>query len=85
MAVAGRSFDIVDIPDFVTFGGVLKAAFSNRGVRIGRLVLAMHGNISDTIELNWREAGDALELNFDASRDHTYEHRFLRACTIQRS
>jgi glycosyltransferase involved in cell wall biosynthesis len=57
-SVAARSFDIVDIPDFVTFGAALKAAFANHGVKIGRLVLAMHGNISDTIDMNWGATSD---------------------------
>ena len=56
-SVAGRSFDIVDVPDFVTFGGALKSAFANHGVSVGRLVLAMHGNISDTIDMNWGSTG----------------------------
>ena len=57
-SVAGQSFDIVDVPDFVAFGAALKAAFANHGVKVGRLVLAMHGNISNSIELNWGSRGN---------------------------
>ena len=61
-SVAGQIFDIVDIPDFLTFGAALKVAFAKHGAKIGRLVLAMHGNISNTIELNWGSRGKrALE------------------------
>lgn len=61
-SVAGRIFDIVDIPDFMTFGAALKIAFAKHGAKIGRLVLAMHGNISNTMDLNWGSPGNrALE------------------------
>jgi glycosyltransferase involved in cell wall biosynthesis len=59
-SVAGQSFDIVDIPDFVTFGGALRAAFANHGVKMGRLVLAMHGNISESIAMNWTGGADSI-------------------------
>jgi glycosyltransferase involved in cell wall biosynthesis len=57
-SVAGQSFDIVDMPDFYTFGSVLRHAFHNNDVKVGRIVLAMHGNISDSIEMNWGSAGN---------------------------
>ena len=66
-SVAGQSFDIVDIPDFMTCGGALKVALANRGVKIGRLVLAMHGNISESIAMNWTGEG----------ADSIFEQRFL--------
>ena len=52
-SVAGRTFDIVDIPDFYTFGGLLKHAFAHHDVNVAQVVLAMHGNTSDSIDLNW--------------------------------
>lgn len=60
LSAAGHSFDIVDVPDFVIFGGALKKAFEHRGVKVGRLMLAMHGNISITQEMNWGSASDRL-------------------------
>jgi glycosyltransferase involved in cell wall biosynthesis len=61
-SVAGQDFDIVDIPDFLTFGRMLKSAFGHHLVQTGRIVLAMHGNISVSIDMNWGSAGDrALE------------------------
>ncbi len=59
-SAAGHSFDIVDIPDFLSFGGALKGAFAHHGGKIGRLVLAMHGNISDTLDMNWGAPGDRV-------------------------
>jgi len=55
-SVAGQTFDIVDIPDFHTFGSALKQAFAHHDVKAGRIVLAMHGNISTSIEFNWGSA-----------------------------
>ncbi len=59
-SVAGQIFDIVDVPDFVAFGAALEAAFANHGVKMGRLVLAMHGNISNSVELNWGSPGNRV-------------------------
>lgn len=52
-AVAGQKFDIVDIPDYMTFGAYLRSAFRHHSVDVGRIVLAMHGNISTSIHLNY--------------------------------
>lgn len=52
-AVAGQSFDLVDIPDYQTFGAYLRSAFAHHRVAVGSIVLAMHGNISTSISLNW--------------------------------
>lgn len=59
-SVAGRTFDIVDIPDFYTFGGSLKHAFAHHNVNVAQVVLAMHGNISDSIDLNWGSRGNQV-------------------------
>ncbi len=55
-SVAGETFDIVDIPDFYTYGSDLRGAFSHHHVNVGRIVLALHGNISKSIDLNWGSA-----------------------------
>jgi len=59
-SVAGRAFDIVDIPDFYTFGSALQHAFAHHDVKVGRIVLAMHGNISTSIKFNWGTNGNQL-------------------------
>lgn len=56
-AVAGQSFDLVDIPDYQTFGAYLRSAFAHHRVAVGSVVLAMHGNISTSIRLNWDTMG----------------------------
>lgn len=57
-SVAGLTFDLVDIPDFQNFGGDLRSAFKHHAVSVKRIVLALHGNISTTVDMNWGSAGD---------------------------
>lgn len=57
-SVAGRAFDIVEIPDFFTCGAFLRSAFAHHGVSLGRTVLSLHGNISTSIDLNWSSPGN---------------------------
>ena len=52
-AVADMNFDVVDIPDFHTFGSYLRMAFAKWQVKVNSIVLAMHGNMSTTISMNW--------------------------------
>lgn len=59
-SVAGQSFDIVDMPDYYTFGSALWSAFSHHRVKVDKLILAMHGNISNTIDMNWGSAGNKI-------------------------
>ncbi len=85
--VAGQYFDIVDIPDFVTFGAALRAAFAKHSIKFGRLVLAMHGNISKSIAMNWGGARDSIleqrcleraQFN-DADGIYSISLRYMRA------
>jgi glycosyltransferase involved in cell wall biosynthesis len=57
-SVAGRQFDIVDIPDFYTFGDVLRDVFAHHSVKVSHIVLAMHGNISVAMEMQWGSPGN---------------------------
>ncbi len=52
-SIAGQAFDIVDVPDFLTVGSYLRDAFAHHGVTVGAIVLAMHGNISQSLSMNW--------------------------------
>ncbi|MDR3463915.1 MAG: glycosyltransferase [Beijerinckiaceae bacterium] len=58
------SFDIVEIPDYLAFGAFLPAAIRHLGGHIGKVVLSMHGTLSDALEKNWAPALDeeALDL-----------------------
>lgn len=52
-SVAGMQFDIVDLPDYEQCGALLRPALKHYQVRVGKIVLAMHGCISNTVRLNW--------------------------------
>lgn len=68
-AVAGQEFDIVDIPDYMTYGAYLRSAFAHHKVKVGRIILAMHGNISTSISLNWDTIGkDVSDLAENEAR-----------------
>lgn len=85
-SVAGHSFDIVEIPDFLTFGGALRAACSRHNIKVGRFVVSMHGNISKSIDMNWGSAGDrVLEYQILERTQYWYadgvygiSHRYIR-------
>lgn len=52
-SVAGMSFDLADLADYFSCGPYLRAAFRKHGVSVGGIVLAMHGNLSNSMSLNW--------------------------------
>lgn len=55
-SVAGQSFDIVESPDYDVIGSFIRDVFKYYNVTIGRVVLAMHGNLSTSIQLNWNRS-----------------------------
>ena len=57
-SAARQNFDIVDIPDFLVQGWLLPFALRYFGAKIGKVVLSMHGTISDALFDNW--AGEAV-------------------------
>lgn len=59
-SVAGQSFDIVELPDYFTFGGFLRECLAHHHVTFGALVLAMYGNISVSLEMGWGSSGHLL-------------------------
>ncbi len=65
-SVAGQSFDCVDLPDFYSFGSVLRDAFFHHRVSVGQIILAMHGNISVS-----------MAMNFDSTDDNVLEQCIL--------
>ncbi len=57
------------MPDFQTFGSLLRDAFAEHGVTVKRIVLAMHGNISRSIEMNWGSSGNNVLEHTMLERD----------------
>jgi glycosyltransferase involved in cell wall biosynthesis len=54
-AVAGRCFDVVDLPDYEQFGLFLRDAFDHYHVSVDRVMLGMHGRLSTSFSLNWSD------------------------------
>jgi glycosyltransferase involved in cell wall biosynthesis len=50
-AVRGRVFDIVECPDYLSYGRYLPFAFAEYGVKYNRLVCSLHGRSSRTLEI----------------------------------
>lgn len=57
-SVAGRAFDVVDVPDYAIFGWMLRPALAHHGVRAERIALSLHGVISMSLQLNWPTMGE---------------------------
>ena len=57
------SFDIVEIPDYLAFGAFLPGAIRHLGGHVGKVILSMHGTLSDGIEKNWAPALDEDSLD----------------------
>ncbi|MDE3075923.1 MAG: glycosyltransferase, partial [Chloroflexota bacterium] len=53
----GQHFDVVDTPDYYSWGPFLRLAFEYHGLSVGRVVLALHGTISSSMRSNWPGAG----------------------------
>jgi glycosyltransferase involved in cell wall biosynthesis len=84
-SVAGEEFDVVELPDYFTFGVFLRDCFARHRVKFGALVLAMHGNISTSVDLGWDSVGDATfvqrQLEFaqfvDADARYAISKRYM--------
>lgn len=61
-AAAGQRFDVVECPDYDTTGSMIRPALELYGVQAERFVLAMHGNLSTSIEMNWDGGASVLDL-----------------------
>ncbi len=76
-SVAGRSFDVVDFPDYQQLGVFLGPALARHGVEFGRLALSMHGCISTTIALNWNTEGTTTIRQLEALQYAAVDTRYF--------
>ena len=84
-SVAGETFDIAELPDYLTCGVYLRDCFALHRVKIGGVVLAMHGSISTSFDLNWESSGNAsfverqlgLEQFVDADARYAISKRYM--------
>jgi glycosyltransferase involved in cell wall biosynthesis len=56
-SVAGKHFDIIDLPDYEQIGTLIRPALKHHNVDFEKIVLSMHGNISTSIQLDWFNEG----------------------------
>ena len=88
-SVAGKTFDVVDFPDYEQMGTMLRPAFKYYNVDVNRFVLSMHGNISTSIRLDWFNSGkvdqtlilqekiqyNVVDIRYGISKDYLEEWR----------
>jgi glycosyltransferase involved in cell wall biosynthesis len=74
-AVKGRQFDIVECPDYLTYGRFLPFAFAECGVKYKHLVCSLHGRASRTFEIENQFADVHSTAQLDQLR--TAERQFI--------
>lgn len=93
-SVAGKTFDVVDFPDYEQMGTMLRPAFKYHNVNVNKLVLSMHGNISMSIKLDWFNEGktdqalflqekiqyNVVDIRYGISKDYLDE--WSRVCDL---
>lgn len=57
-SVAGRRFDVVDLPDYYQFGMFIRPALRRHRVRFDRIALSLHGTASAGLALDWGRDGE---------------------------
>ncbi len=60
-SVKGQSFNIVEIPDYRLMGVFIRPALKRFNVKYDKIVLAMHGNLSVTFEMDWHGSKHEVE------------------------
>ena len=96
-SAADHQFDVVEVPDYHQFGGLLAPALRDYHMPVERIVVSLHGRMSRAIELNqdWRFEGSevnlqemtALELGQYAAADIRYgiSRSYLREWQLRNS
>jgi glycosyltransferase involved in cell wall biosynthesis len=72
-SVAHIPLDVVDIPDYKVHGYLVAPALRSHGQKSCRVVLALHGNLSETQVLNW--GGADAWANATADQREQWQYR----------
>ncbi len=77
-SVAGLSFDIVDIPDYIGYATALPSALKRLGVSFDKVAVSLHGTLTDGVTDNWADVFSMEEI------DHmrNLEDRLLQGADI---
>ncbi len=76
-AAAHLPIDVVDVPDYKFFGYMMGPALRRHGLDRCKVVLAMHGNLSETQRVNWGSQ-DLLEICVDQREQWQYRTADIR-------
>lgn len=75
--VKGMSFDVVEVPDYKQFGCFLPPALHFFGVSFERLVLSMHGSLSESQKHDWPSVG-RVDIPLDIAEEWQFRAADLR-------
>jgi glycosyltransferase involved in cell wall biosynthesis len=63
-SVSGVQIDVVDVPDYTYFAYLIGPALRHHGQKSCKLILALHGNMSDSQRANWtNRSGVAVSMD----------------------
>jgi glycosyltransferase involved in cell wall biosynthesis len=80
-AARGRHFDVIDVPDYYDFGAYLGPAMREFGVHFDRLVVSLHGRLSETRFINWEAHQSGLRQDY-VSSDPSPEYPSARQVAV---
>jgi len=64
-STTNSSFDFIEFPDFCLYGLYIKEVCAMHNIFYVNLIISLHGNLSDSIRLNWDESSIHLIKNFE--------------------
>ena len=76
-SVMNRTFDIIEMADYDCFGKYIRSALKKNNVNYKKIVLSLHGNISDSLRFS--------DINFKNSTFDFNSLKFLELCHFQAS
>ena len=76
-SVKNRAFDIVEMADYDCFGKYIRSALEKKNVTYKKIVLSLHGNISDSLRFS--------NYNYQTSEFDRNALKFLELCHFQTS
>lgn len=65
--------DVIDVPDYKMLGYFLRPAFERHGQKGFKVVLSLHGNLSETQAVNW--GGGSLGTDISADQREQFQYR----------
>lgn len=61
-AASGMEFDVLDIPDYLAFGALLRECLAFHKTRVGKVTLSLHGTLSNVLEDSWNNEPSDMTL-----------------------